>query len=200
MLLASPDFRSLLQLLGRALPRLSSEYYPVLRSLAKMVRQMDSARRRASRVVCTETCIHQVDVHCCPALNSMLRVDPCKNMVDVHLRPSSHYGLSYMISIIYAAAQAHDSGGMVCQAPDGEPVLLDCMLPVLRKLEFLEAPEQLALAVVNPSSKDWEVAIALMRIGQHSAGEFISAMLEMAEKVLPPAPADPVGPVSEVLP
>ncbi len=55
MLLASPDFRSLLELLGSALPRLSSEYYPVLRSLAMMVRQMDSARRRASRVVCPET-------------------------------------------------------------------------------------------------------------------------------------------------
>jgi len=107
--------------------------------------------------------------------------------------------MSYMISMTYGTAQAHDSGGVVCQAPDGEPVLLACLLPVLRKLEFLEGPEQLALADVNPSSKDWEVAIALMRIGQHSSGEFISAMLEMAEKVLPPAPADPVSPVSKVL-
>ena len=77
--------------------------------------------------------------------------------------------------------------------PDGEPVLLDSLLPVLRKLEFLEARERVALAEVGPKSKDWEVAIALTRIGQHSSGEFISAMLEMAEKVLPSVPSDSVA-------
>ena len=69
---------------------------------------------------------------------------------------------------------------------------------MLRKLDFTDPPEQLALSDVGPNSSDWEVAVALMRIGQHSSGEFISAMLGMAEEVLPPPLHAAVGPVSRV--
>ena len=75
-------------------------------------------------------------------------------------------------------------------------MLLDSLVPVLRKLDFLEPLEQLALADVGPNSSDWEVAIALMGIGQHSAGAFITSMLEPAEKVLRPPTSGSVALVS----
>jgi len=49
MLLASPDFCSVLRLLGAALPRLGPgpDEHPALRSLGLMARQLDLAGQRA---------------------------------------------------------------------------------------------------------------------------------------------------------